>query len=119
MDKQNKKEITRRRFLKTLGIGAGVTTAALYGCGDKVQSTGEPGKETSPVPLGKMTYRENPKTKEKVSLLGYGCMRLPTKKVSDDKEEIDQEMVNRQVETILTLPPPIAKASRSGPWASP
>ena len=98
MDKQNKKEITRRRFLKTLGIGAGVTTAALYGCGDKVQSTGEPGKETSPVPLGKMTCRENPKTKEKVSLLGYGCMRLPTKKVSDDKEEIDQEMVNRQVD---------------------
>ena len=54
MDKQNKKEITRRRFLKTLGIGAGVTTAALYGCGDKVQSTGEPGKETSSIPLGKM-----------------------------------------------------------------
>ena len=98
MDKQNKKEITRRRFLKTLGIGAGVTTAALYGCVDKVQSTGEPGKETSSIPLGKMTYRENPKTKEKVSLLGYGCMRLPTKKVSDEKEEIDQEMVNRQVD---------------------
>ena len=53
---------------------------------------------------GKMTYRVNPKTKEKVSLLGYGMMRLPVKnenKVSARETgdaPIDQDMVNRQVD---------------------
>ena len=47
-------------------------------------------------PIGKMTYRENPKTKEKVSLLGYGMMRLPTK--VDNSDEYDQEMINKQVD---------------------
>ena len=49
--------------------------------------------------MGKMTYRENPKTKEKVSLLGYGMMRLPTK--VDNDEEFDQDMINRQVDYAL------------------
>ena len=52
--------------------------------------------------MGKMTYRVNPKTQEKVSLLGYGMMRLPTKDGNasgrESKAEIDQEMVNRQVD---------------------
>ena len=30
-----KKKIDRREFLKTLGLGAAATTAALYGCGPK------------------------------------------------------------------------------------
>lgn len=47
-------------------------------------------------PIGKMTYRENPKTKEQVSLLGYGMMRLPTK--VDNSDEFDQEMINKQVD---------------------
>lgn len=51
-----------------------------------------------------MTYRKNPKTGENVSILGYGCMRWPTKPVENGEEgdeEIDQEMVNRLVDTAL------------------
>ena len=43
-----------------------------------------------------MTYRVNPKTNEKVSLLGYGMMRLPTK--PDDNNEYDQDMINKQID---------------------
>ena len=50
-------------------------------------------------PVGQMTYRENPKTKEKVSLLGYGMMRLPTK--VDNSDEFDQEMINKQIDYAL------------------
>ena len=48
-----------------------------------------------------MTYRTNPKTGEKVSILGYGCMRWPTTRDENDEEVIDQEMVNRLVDTAL------------------
>ena len=55
-----------------------------------------------------MTYRENPTTGDRVSLLGYGMMRLPNKVVSSsrdsenpDGEEIDQEQVNRLVKYAL------------------
>ena len=43
-----------------------------------------------------MTYRINPKTKEKVSLLGYGMMRLPSK--TENQDDYDQEMINKQVD---------------------
>ena len=50
-----------------------------------------------------MTYRTNPSTGDKVSILGYGCMRLPTieKEGEEGGDEIDQEMVNRQVDYAL------------------
>lgn len=94
------KEISRRNFLKALGGGAVASSALLTACKDDKQGAAkaqEPEK-------GKMTYRLNPKTREKVSLLGYGMMRLPAK--GEDKasarelEEtpIDQDMVNRQVD---------------------
>lgn len=94
------KEISRRNFLKALSGGAVASSALLTACKDDKQGVAkaqEPEK-------GKMTYRLNPKTKEKVSLLGYGMMRLPAK--GEDKasarelEEtpIDQDMVNRQVD---------------------
>ena len=94
------REISRRNFLKALGGGVVASSALLTACKDDKQGAAkaqEPEK-------GKMTYRLNPKTKEKVSLLGYGMMRLPAK--GEDKasarelEEtpIDQDMVNRQVD---------------------
>lgn len=46
-------------------------------------------------PKGPMTLRTNPTTGDKVSLLGYGCMRLPK---IEGSEEYDQEEVNRQVD---------------------
>ena len=42
-----------------------------------------------------MTYRTNTRTGDRVSLLGYGMMRLPT---LPDSNEFDQEMINRQVD---------------------
>ena len=96
--KENNK-ISRRSFLKIFGAGAVGAAATLAGCkgGDKAghQAAEEYKNQVEP-PVGKMTYRENPKTKEKVSLLGYGMMRLPTKVDHDD--EFDQDMINKQVD---------------------
>lgn len=42
-----------------------------------------------------MTYRTSPTTGDRVSLLGYGCMRWPLKPSPDGKGEvIDQDAVN-------------------------
>ena len=49
-------------------------------------------------PVGKMTYRTSPSSGDKVSLLGYGMMRLPIK---EGTEEYDQDMINRQVDYAL------------------
>jgi len=91
------KNISRRSFLKLFGAGAVGTAAVMAGCKEKVSKdvTDEYKNQVEP-PVGKMTYRENPKTKEKVSLLGYGMMRLPTK--VDNDNEFDQDMINRQVD---------------------
>ena len=43
-----------------------------------------------------MTYRTNPSTGDKVSILGYGCMRWPT--LPGEDEKIDQDAVNRLVD---------------------
>ena len=94
------KDISRRNFLKALGGGAVASSALLAACKDDKQTTArqqEPEK-------GKMTYRVNPNTKDRVSLLGYGMMRLPDKNEGKDPStgtgemDIDQEMVNRQVD---------------------
>lgn len=73
----NEKDMSRRDFLKIVGISTATATAAtLAGCGPKGAGNNETGAGT--VPVGKMDYRTNPKTGERVSLLGYGCMRWPT-----------------------------------------
>lgn len=91
-----KNEITRRGFLKYLGAGAAL---AAIGC----KTTGSDNAASPHVSAGtgKMTTRTNPKTGEKVSLLGYGCMRWPTITNADGEEVIDQEMVNRLVDTAI------------------
>ena len=99
-------DINRREFLKRLGIGtAMVSGLALAGCSPKKSGgVAVAGTETGPIPTDKMTYRTNPKTGEKVSLLGYGCMRWPTKTVdgADGREDIiDQDMVNQLVDTAM------------------
>ena len=69
----NEKDMSRRDFLKIVGISTATATAAtLAGCGPKGAGNNETGAGT--VPVGKMDYRTNPKTGERVSLLGYGCM---------------------------------------------
>ena len=103
MDNNNnckKNSLSRRAFLKTMGA-AGLATAGLSACigkdgGSQSQAAGEP--------TGEMTCRTNPTTGDKVSLLGFGMMRLPSvggRSAREGNEEIDQEMVNAMVDYAL------------------
>ena len=99
MTSKGNKDISRRSFLKLLGAGTAATAAALAGCKnpDKTQQqAADEYKDQVEPPKDKMTYRTNPRTGDKVSLLGYGMMRLPTK--PDNDKEFDQEMINREVD---------------------
>ena len=92
------KALSRRDFLKTMGI-AGIATTGLtaYIGGKKDAATAANG----PIPTDKMTYRVNPTTGDKVSLLGFGMMRLPSvggRSAREGNEEIDQNMVNELVD---------------------
>ncbi len=89
------KNISRRSFLKYLGAGTATTLIACAGNKQGSNATEEYKKQVEP-PVGKMTYRTNSSTGDKVSLLGYGMMRLPMKEGSDN--EFDQEMINRQTD---------------------
>lgn len=98
MENNNNKGINRRNFLKTLGAGSAVTAAALAGCKPRNTVSAE-GGSIGEVPTDKMTYRINPHTGDKVSLLGYGCMRWPVRKKADGSgEEVDQDTVNELVD---------------------
>ena len=92
------KNMNRRDFLKIVGITAATSTAALYGCGSKDNTSGN--KALGPVPTDKMTYRSFSNLgNDKVSLLGYGCMRWPTVPSPDGKGDmIDQDAVNELVD---------------------
>ena len=93
MDNQKKKAIDRREFLKRLGTGTALASAAaLTGCAPKA------GRQDTPQQAGGgMTYRTNPTTGDRVSLLGFGMMRLPSVR-RNDTEEIDQQQVNELVD---------------------
>ncbi len=104
------KDLNRRDFLKI--AGAATATAAIASCGGS--TNGElgdldpAGHHTGAIPTDKMTYRTNPNTGDKVSILGYGMMRLPNKPASPTSdpsaptpEEIDQEQVNKLVKFAL------------------
>lgn len=89
-----KKEMGRRKFLKLLGAGAAATSAAIYGC-KPGEGGAAGGFATEGEAAGSMTFRTNPTSGDKVSLLGFGMMRLP---FVERKREIDQEMVNEMVD---------------------
>lgn len=97
---QDNKGLDRRGFLKRLGAGASVVGVAMAGCDSKNNAVTGNQTTSAEIPTDKMEYRTNPKTGEKVSLLGYGCMRWPTVEV-DGKDEIDQETVNKLVDKAL------------------
>ncbi|MBR6715350.1 MAG: aldo/keto reductase [Prevotella sp.] len=92
-----KKDISRRQFLKIFGGGAVTAAAIVTGCKSKAEQKAidEYAKQVEP-PVGKMTYRINPTTGDKVSLLGYGMMRLPSK--TENQDDYDQDMINKQVD---------------------
>lgn len=101
MNNPNDDILDRRQVIKLLGAGAAATSAiALTGCGPGKGSSSAQGGE---VPVDKMTYRVTPNTKDKVSLLGFGCMRWPLKPKpgkgeQQQAQEIDQEAVNELVD---------------------
>lgn len=97
---EHNKNISRRDFLKIVGISAAATTATatLVGCKQKDGVTAG-GSASTPVPTDKMTYRTSTTQKDRVSLLGYGCMRWPTIPSPDGKGDIiDQDAVNELVD---------------------
>ena len=73
--------LSRRDFLRRLGLGAGSAMAMMA---LEPLSVFAREKETGPV-TNRMTYRVQHGTGEQISLLGFGMMRLP-----DDQEKVNQ-----------------------------
>ena len=97
-------DISRRDFFRKSALAALATSPLLTACsGKKDGDTDESQLPQTPIPTDRMTLRVNPSTGDKVSLLGYGCMRWPTKPDFDNPGEdlIDQEEVNRLVDTAI------------------
>ena len=88
-----KNNIDRREFFKTAGTAAlvmgGLGWASKGGATAAAAASEEPGG---------MTYRTNNGNGDKVSILGYGCMRWPMIKDENGRDIIDQETVNRLVD---------------------
>lgn len=97
--KNKNNNIDRREFIKRLGAGSLLTAAAFTGC--KSNSLKMDSSAMGEVPTDKMTYRTNHNTGDKISILGYGCMRWPTIEggsARDQRSKIDQESVNELVD---------------------
>ena len=87
-----KNNIDRREFFKTAGTAALVMGG--LGC---ISKGGVPASAAGAESEG-MTYRTNNGNGDKVSILGYGCMRWPMIKDENGRDIIDQETVNRLVD---------------------
>ena len=87
-----KNNIDRREFFKTAG------TAALVMGGLGCISKGGVTASAAGAESEGMTYRINNGNGDKVSILGYGCMRWPMIKDENGRDIIDQETVNRLVD---------------------
>ncbi len=81
----------RRDFIKIGSAGAMGLGAAALGCSPRKPKTASDETE-------QMIMRENPRNGDKVSLLGFGCMRWPMVKDESGNEVIDQEAVNEMVD---------------------
>ncbi len=90
----------RREFLKHIGGAAVATSVVLSACKDNNSDT--PVVKDIIDGQGEMTYRTNPNTGDKVSLLGYGMMRLPVEEGGTLRDHpdspIDQELVNQEID---------------------
>lgn len=96
MENKSNKNINRRNFLKVVGGTALASAAVLPGCKNRQEAAHT---ATTEVPTDQMTYRTNHKTQDRVSLLGYGMMRLPSIPSPDGTSStIDQEAVNELVD---------------------
>lgn len=68
--------ISRKDFLKVLGVGA-AGALVMNSCKDRNDSS-SPLVFSEDANMGEMTYRTNRHSKDKVSILGFGCMRFQT-----------------------------------------
>ena len=96
-----KKNIDRRQFFKTAGSAAIVMggLGAVAGCGSKGGNRAAlASTDNQTAGAEGMTYRVNNGNGDKVSILGYGCMRWPMIKDENGKDIIDQETTNRLVD---------------------
>lgn len=93
-----KKNIDRRSFLKTAGTSALAVSGLSIFAGCKGGRTSGSSQSSGEAGNGEMTYRTNSVNGDKVSILGYGCMRWPMIKDSEGKDIIDQETTNRLVD---------------------
>ena len=93
----------RREFIKRMGGAAVATSAVLAACKTKDKPAIVPNNVTDG--QGEMTYRVNPNSGDRVSLLGYGMMRLPIENGADMRKDpnarVDQEMVNQEIDYAL------------------
>ena len=79
-----------------LGGTAVASATILPGCKERKDSAYT---ATTEIPTDQMTYRTNPGNNDRVSLLGYGMMRLPLIPSPDGTHDtIDQEAVNELVD---------------------
>lgn len=96
--------LSRRDFLRKAGLlSASVALpAVLTDCtrGEEISSPTRPTPRARAI-KGNMSYRTNPNTGNKISILGYGTMHLPKLRNSSDRnsaEDINQEAVNRLID---------------------
>ena len=78
-------DMNRRQFLQRLGMGAGSALAMVAMEPLNVLAGTKPDLLKYDADENKMTYRVQHGSGEKISLLGFGMMRLP-----DDQEQVDQ-----------------------------
>ena len=90
------RNISRRDFIKTIGLsGLATTGLTSFRLSDPLRMADTFGKNDK----NNMVYRIHPKNGDRISLLGYGCMRWPTLEgTSGENLVIDQEKVNQLVD---------------------
>ncbi len=90
------KDISRRDFIKAAGAGA-LALGAAAACKPGSGRRSDPAAGTSEG----MPLRTNPNTGDKVSILGYGCMRWQMIQGPDGRQIVDQDSVNELVDYAL------------------
>lgn len=88
--------MNRREFLKKAAVGTAVLGGAAVGA-DVLKAA----ENETPGQSGRMAVRINPVNGDRVSLLGFGCMRWPMKKDEAGRDRIDQETVNSLVDRAI------------------
>ena len=96
----------RREFIKHSAAALAGTSLLLSACkNDQMVNDQINDKMVNDQMVNGMTYRVNPNTGDKVSLLGFGMMRLPVQAGGTARENpdspIDQEAVNKMVDYAL------------------